>query len=80
MTDIIHVGEKYIVVNKEKISSPYTIKAIGDSVYLKSALTIKNGYYDLKKKGNYDIDIQEKTNIKIQKYSKEVITRYIESV
>jgi len=79
-TDIIDIGSKYIVINKEKISSPYIIKAIGDSTHLKSALTIKNGYYDLKKKGNYDIDIQEKTNIKIEKYSKEVNVKYIENI
>ncbi len=80
MSDIIEVGSRYIVVNKEKISSPYVIKVIGDKVHLKSAVTIKNGYYDLKKKEEYSIDIQEKTNIKIEKYSKEINLKYIENV
>lgn len=80
LTDIIDVGNRYIVVNKQKISSPYIIKAIGDKIHLKSALTIKNGYYDLKKKEEYNIEIQERTNIKIEKYSKDVNLKYIENI
>lgn len=80
ITDIVDVGNKYIVVNKVKISSPYIVKAIGDKVHLQSALTIKNGYYDLKKKSEFNIDIQDKTNIKIEKYSKNVLSRYIEGI
>ena len=80
LTDIIDVGNRYIVVNKQKIASPYIIKAIGDKIHLKSALTIKNGYYDLKKKEEYNIEIQERTNIKIEKYSKDVNLKYIENI
>ena len=65
------------MVNSEKISSPYVVKAIGDKTYLKSALTIKNGYVDLKEKEGYDISIQEKANIKINKYSEKVNLKYI---
>ena len=78
MTDIVNVSYRYIMVNEKRISSPYTIKAIGDKTYLKSALTIKNGYVDLKEKEGYDISIQEKTNIKINKYSEDVTLRYIQ--
>lgn len=77
ITDIVDVSTS-IVINSNKISSPYEIKAIGDKTYLKSALTIKNGYFDLKQKEEYSIDIQEKTNIKINAYSKEVTLKYIE--
>ncbi len=80
MTDINDVGNRFVVVNGRKLSSPYTIKVIGDKLHLKSALTIKNGYYDLKTKGEYKMDIQEKNNIKVEKYSKEVNLRYIENV
>ena len=45
---------------------------------MKSALTIKNGYYDFKQKEKYNIDIQEKNNIKIDKYSEDVKLKYIE--
>lgn len=78
MTDIVDISAEYLKVNSAGLSSPYIIKAIGDKTYLKSTLTIKNGYYDLKKKEGYSIDIQEKTNVKISQYSKEIMLRYIQ--
>ena len=78
MTDIFTISNRYIQVNSKKISSPYEIKVIGDKTYLKSALTIKNGYVDLKEKDGYEILIQEKSNIKISKYSKNVSLKYIQ--
>lgn len=78
MSSIVDISTRFIKINSNKISSPYVIKAIGDKTYLKSALTIKNGYFDLKEKEGYNIEIQEKTNIKIDKYSKEVNLKYIE--
>lgn len=77
MTDIVSISTRYIMVNRNRISSPYVIKAIGDKTYLKSAITIKNGYMDLKDKDGYDISIQEKSNIKINKYSEKVTLKYI---
>jgi len=78
MTDIFTVSMRYIIVNSNRITSPYTIKVIGDKTYLKSALTIKNGYVDLKEKDGYDISIQEKSNIKINKYSEKVNLKHIQ--
>lgn len=77
MTDIANVAYRYIMVNKNRLTSPYVVKAIGDKTYLKSALTIKNGYIDLREKDGYEISIQEKSNIKINKYSEKVNLRYI---
>ena len=77
-SDIVYISATMIKVNSKNISSPYIIKAIGDEIYLKSALTIKNGYYDVKVKSGYDINIEEKKNIKINKYSKNVNLKYIE--
>lgn len=77
MSDIANVNYRYIVINKSRVTSPYTIKVIGDKTYLKSALTIKNGYMDLKQKDGYEISIQEKSNIKINKYSEKVNLKYI---
>ena len=78
LTDIVEVGEQQIRVDSSYITSPYTIKAIGDRTYLKSALTIKNGYYDLKQKEGYDIHLEESKNIKINPYSKDINLRYIQ--
>lgn len=77
MTDIANVNYRYMMINKTRVSSPYTIKVIGDKTYLKSAITIKNGYMDLKQKDGYEISIQEKSNIKINKYSEKVNLKYI---
>lgn len=77
-SDIVHISATMIKVNSKNISSPYVIKAIGDETYLKSALTIKNGYYDVKVKNGYDIKIEEKNNIKINKFSKDINLKYIE--
>ena len=65
-------------VNSNKISSPYKILAIGDKTYLESALNIKNGYVNKKKKKGYTISVQDKNNIRISKYSKEISLKYIE--
>lgn len=77
-SDIVNITSSTIKVNSKNITSPYTIKAIGDNTYLKSALTIKNGYYDIKQKNEYEIKIEEKANIKIDKYSKSLNLKYIE--
>ena len=77
-SDIAQISSTIIKVNSKNISSPYVIKAIGDKIYLKSALTIKNGYYDVKVKNGYEIKVVEENNIKINKYSKAVNLKYIE--
>ena len=78
ISDIVNITSSIIKVNSKNISSPYVIKAIGDKTYLKSAITIKNGYYDMKQKSDYEIKIEEKTNIEINNYSKSVNLKYIE--
>lgn len=77
ITDIVDISNQYILVNSNKISSPYVITAIGDENYLQSALSIRNGYVDSKQKEGYNISVNRKTNIKINKYSKEVNLKYI---
>lgn len=77
-SDIVHISSTIIKVNSKNISSPYVIKVIGDKTYLKSALTIKNGYIDVKEKNDYKIKVEEKNNIKINKYSKSVNLKHIE--
>lgn len=78
ITYIVDISTRYIKINNTTISSPYEVKVIGTKTYLKSALTIKNGYYDFKQKEKYNIDIQEKNNIKIEKYNEDVKLKYIE--
>lgn len=76
-TDIVDISNQYILVNSNKMSSPYVITAIGDENYLQSALNIKNGYVDSKQKEGYTITVQRKNNIKINGYTKEINLKYI---
>lgn len=76
-TDIVDISNQYILVNSNKMSSPYVITAIGDENYLQSALNIKNGYVDSKQKEGYTISVQRKNNIKINGYTKEINLKYI---
>lgn len=77
LTDIVDISNRYILINSNKISSPYKVLAIGDQDYLRSALSIKNGYMDTKQKEGYSIFIENKINIKINKYSKNISLKYI---
>lgn len=78
LTDIVDISSRFVLVNSNKISSPYTILVIGDEKYLKSALNIKNGYVDAKQKEGYSILVESKSNIKINKYSKDINLKYID--
>lgn len=75
MTDIVDVDE-FVLVNGERIASPYTIKAIGDITYLQSALSIKNGFVDNYKTNGYTISMTTNDNVIINKYNGEITLNY----
>ena len=77
MTDIVNV-DTYIKVNGNRILSPYTIKAIGNQIYLESELIGNGGYVDTLRKSGHSIEIQKKDNVEILKYNGEIKTKYIE--
>ncbi len=68
MTDIVDIGNQFIVINSQRVSSPYIIKAIGEKMYLQSALTIKSGFVDRIKASGINVNIDIKNNVKILKY------------
>ncbi len=69
MTEIVDTGG-VILVNQERIVSPYVVKAIGDTKYLASALNSKNtGFIDSRRNSGLNIELEENANIKIYKYS-----------
>ena len=71
--DIAH----YILINKEKVVSPYVIKAIGDPKYLESALTTKTvGFMDMY--SEYAVSLERQNNIRIPKYSGKIEIKYID--
>lgn len=69
MSEIVNVNGT-ILVNTERITSPYTVKAIGNQKYLSSALSLKNsGYIDKYTSYGKTISMLVEKNIKILAYS-----------
>ena len=69
MSDIVNPGS-FMQVNGTREASPYTIKAIGDTKKLQSAISIKNGFIDTNDK-LYKIYVETGTVV-IGKYGKEI--------
>lgn len=68
MTEIVDVNS-VILINEERITSPYIVKAIGDQTYLSSAITLKNsGFIDSYKKLGKTVDMTKENRITILAY------------
>ena len=79
MSDIVYIDAASVIrVNGERILSPYTIKAIGDSSYLESSLVGNGGAVDEMKKKSQDVTIQKENNVRISKYNGDIETKYME--
>lgn len=76
MSDIVNPSN-FIMINGERVISPYTVKAIGDTTHLQSALTIKGGYVDVNNE-YYSINIKT-GNVTIEKYEGNLSLDYAES-
>ena len=76
-TEITEVNNGIIVVNQQRISSPYTIKAIGDPTKLESTLVGNGGSVDELR--NYGFDVQvNKGKVTILKYNGDISSKYIQ--
>lgn len=82
LTEISAINNSFIMMNADsRISSPYTIKVIGDKSYLMSTLNLKNsGFVDLMRANNLEITVEESNNIVINKYSKEITSDKMKEV
>ena len=78
LTDVTSTSSGIIMLNGQRIVSPYIVKAIGNQTYLYSNLTAKNGFIDYYTK-NYElsIDIIKQKNIEIEKSLKTTNLKYI---
>lgn len=67
---IADIDYRYIVVNGQRITSPYIVKAIGNQSYLESGLTAKQyGYIDnMTKALGKTVLLERKDNINIKKF------------
>lgn len=79
MSDIVDINNSYILVNGQRITSPYVVKAIGDAKYLESGLLQKDvGYIDTYTALGKTVKFEKQNNITILKYNKEIKIKYIE--
>lgn len=77
MSAVYEIGTEFLKVNGDKISSPYVINAIGNSDYLKSAVSGKGGGVDELKELGHETSVDTSKKIKIEKYEKDISTKYI---
>ncbi len=65
-----------IKINDIKIGAPFIIKAVGNSQYLYSGLTIKNGVIDSMKRYGLQADVEQSSNIEIPKFEGAIKMNY----
>ncbi len=78
-TDIVSINNnQYILVNGERIVSPYEVKAIGSKEQLDNILNFKNeGFVPYYKTNGYTLDISFQSNVRIPAYNKEIVLKYV---
>lgn len=67
-TSAVRCVGSVVQVNYQKVAAPFVIKAIGNSQYLESAMTIKNGVVDVLNGYGLKVTLTRETNISIPKY------------
>lgn len=76
MSDIVNPSN-FMQINLERVTEPFVVKAIGDTKYLESALSVKGGYIDLYRE-TYELDITLKTGeVTINKYNGELTLNFV---
>lgn len=82
MTDIVDIADKFILIKpRQRLSSPYVVKAIGNQTYLSSTLSLKNsGYVDRHQSSGQSIKLEKKKNITIPKYEGSLEVKYMKGV
>lgn len=78
-TDIVGINNnQYILVNGERIVSPYEIKAIGSKDEIDKLLNFpESGFVPYYKNRGYSVEINYESNIKIDAYNKEISLKYL---
>ena len=76
-SDVFERDNSIYWANAERITAPFTIKAIGDIKYLTSALSIKGGYIDTYTQNGIKIHVEGQSNVVIEKYKKNITLNYV---
>ena len=69
-----------ILVNGERLATPYVIKAIGDSAMLESGVSMRGGYVDILKGWGMRITITKENDVFIPKYNQPISNKYLVTV
>lgn len=78
-TEIAMIQTRYMLINGQKVTSPYEIKVIGNKDNLNKALTLQNeGLLDYYQRQDYTIEMSVQDNIHIQAYNQPIELKYIE--
>lgn len=78
LTDITDATNDLILINGNRIISPYVVKAIGNQTSLYSTLSAKNGFIDYyTKKYNLDIQIEKDNKIIVDSSEEDLKFKYI---
>ena len=80
-TEIVDVAGYILIKPKQRIVSPYEVKAIGDQTYLTSTLCLKNsGFIDRYQNIGKTVSIEQQRNIKIPAYTDPIEIKYMQEV
>ena len=77
-TEIATVGYQFILINGNRVPSPFIVKAIGNKKYLESAITIKGGYLDEMKVNEKTVSYTAEDEIEIPAYNGKISFDYAE--
>ena len=82
LTDIVDISDRFILIKpRQRLSSPYVIKAIGNQTYLVSTLSLKNsGFIDMHSNSGQSVKLEKEKNITIPKYSEKFDIKYLKEV
>ena len=77
-SEVATVGYQFILINENRIPSPFIVKAIGNKKYLESAITIKGGYIDEMKVNEKTVSYQVEDEVEIPAYNGKISFEYAE--
>lgn len=82
MTDIVDISDRFILIKpRQRLSSPYVIKVIGNQTYLVSTLSLKNsGFIDSHSNLGQSVKVEKQRNITIPKYLESFEVKYMKEV
>ena len=77
-TEIVLINGQHILINGERVSGPYEVKAIGNQNKMQEVLNFENdGYIEEHKSKGYNIEMSLQSNIRIEATKQEMTLKYI---